>query len=560
MRVLAFILLAFLVIYGYDRGAIPYGGSYKGAEYPLQTGSTTQYTLTVNNDGNGTTNPNGSSDVDSAINTNISASALAGYAFLNWSVTSGSGYTFGDSTLANTTIKLESGDVTISANFQEIVYDTGCVFSFSNTDTTETWSDAFSVATDFVINLAGNSDTALIIFSYTDDTTDAITYDTNKVTESGTIFDTTSEITPSSKYYWEFFDTCGTRTGYNIAWTKDSSVLIAEWLYNNSEERTDSNYYWQGDVSSSWSVGDNWYGAVAPQSDDTAYFCADSSFGPCELDQDVHVAKLTFDVDWDQNFTDGGYACTSDTRISLNAADETDTFNLTGSMISTLGITLGSTPTIIMSGHTTIIKGADTGGEEAAITISSNNQIFDTLIIDGEYEGVLEVQPQDSLTVTGKLVLTSGPFNQNGYGMYVLGDIDINCESIFDSYLVCGGDIIVTISSLTTTGSEWHIVKNGAVITTNGETFPTIILDSSATINDGCTINRFLPSDGMVYTFESGQTYTYSTIESGDLNGSTGKRIEYKSSVPGSAAIWLCPTCDTIDVSYTKFTDITVGD
>lgn len=75
------------------------------------------YTLTVSNDGNGTTEPSGSVQVTHGVSTDIGASASANYVFDSWSVESGTGVTIGDTGLQDTTVTLTSGDATIQANF-----------------------------------------------------------------------------------------------------------------------------------------------------------------------------------------------------------------------------------------------------------------------------------------------------------------------------------------------------------------------------------------------------------------------------------------------------------
>jgi hypothetical protein len=76
-----------------------------------------QYNLTVSNDGHGNTSPSGITAVDSAASTPLSATSGTGYGFVNWTVTSGSGYAFGDADDSTTTIALSSGNVAIQANF-----------------------------------------------------------------------------------------------------------------------------------------------------------------------------------------------------------------------------------------------------------------------------------------------------------------------------------------------------------------------------------------------------------------------------------------------------------
>jgi hypothetical protein len=74
-----------------------------------------QYVLTVNaGTGGGAT---GSATVSHGISAPISATANTGYAFVNWTVTSGSGVTFGNPNSASTTVTLSAGAATLRANF-----------------------------------------------------------------------------------------------------------------------------------------------------------------------------------------------------------------------------------------------------------------------------------------------------------------------------------------------------------------------------------------------------------------------------------------------------------
>ena len=74
-----------------------------------------QYQLTVSQSTGGTAS--GSGTVNYGAATPISAAASTGYYFVNWTVTSGSGVTFGNSTSASTTVTLTSGNATVQANF-----------------------------------------------------------------------------------------------------------------------------------------------------------------------------------------------------------------------------------------------------------------------------------------------------------------------------------------------------------------------------------------------------------------------------------------------------------
>jgi hypothetical protein len=102
------------------------------------TGGNPTYTLTIANDGNGTTTPAGSVTVNAGTATAISASAAPGYVFRNWSVTSGT-VSFTDSLSASTTVTLNSGDATVRANFTASTY-TLTMTNDGNGNTTPTGS------------------------------------------------------------------------------------------------------------------------------------------------------------------------------------------------------------------------------------------------------------------------------------------------------------------------------------------------------------------------------------------------------------------------------------
>jgi hypothetical protein len=73
------------------------------------------YSLTMTNDGRGTTSPSGTLTVNSGAATPIAATAASGNQFLNWTVTAGTA-AFGSATAASTTVTL-TGNATIRANF-----------------------------------------------------------------------------------------------------------------------------------------------------------------------------------------------------------------------------------------------------------------------------------------------------------------------------------------------------------------------------------------------------------------------------------------------------------
>ena len=81
------------------------------AQWTLNT-----YSLTVSNDGHGTTTPSGTSTVTYGVATGISALANSCYQFSSWTVTSGTA-SIVSSASSNTFVTLTSGPATIKANF-----------------------------------------------------------------------------------------------------------------------------------------------------------------------------------------------------------------------------------------------------------------------------------------------------------------------------------------------------------------------------------------------------------------------------------------------------------
>lgn len=80
------------------------------------------YTVTVTNDGHGTTDPSGAqSNVGQVTGLDIEADPATNYEFVNWTITSGSG-SFGSETSASTTFKPTSA-ATIQANFRSTATD-----------------------------------------------------------------------------------------------------------------------------------------------------------------------------------------------------------------------------------------------------------------------------------------------------------------------------------------------------------------------------------------------------------------------------------------------------
>jgi len=81
--------------------------------------------LTVVAGDNGSTSPSEKVNIPKGFPYSISATADNGYQFVDWEITGGDGVSFGNSTSANTTVTLATGDASILANFA--VYQIGAV-------------------------------------------------------------------------------------------------------------------------------------------------------------------------------------------------------------------------------------------------------------------------------------------------------------------------------------------------------------------------------------------------------------------------------------------------
>ncbi len=103
----------------YDSNDNEVGSSYEvtGTKTVYARFKENTYTVTVTNDGHGTTTPSGAqSNVGQVTGLSIKATPAANYEFVNWTITSGSG-SFGSATSASTTFKPTS-TATIQANFR----------------------------------------------------------------------------------------------------------------------------------------------------------------------------------------------------------------------------------------------------------------------------------------------------------------------------------------------------------------------------------------------------------------------------------------------------------
>jgi len=107
-------------------------------ENVLKSVEPVEYTLTLMNDGNGTTDPNGDVVVQHGTATNIHAIPGTGYRFNEWTEVSGTGISFGNVLSADTTVTLNSGNASIRANFEledtpeiNVIYNEGSISSGS---------------------------------------------------------------------------------------------------------------------------------------------------------------------------------------------------------------------------------------------------------------------------------------------------------------------------------------------------------------------------------------------------------------------------------------------
>lgn len=111
-------------------GSVSFGDSTQAATTVKLRGGTASiqavfsadtYTLTIDNDGNGTTSPAGAVTVDHGTARSISATPATGYEFSGWTVTNGSA-SFDNASSASTTVTLAAGNTTIRANFTITTY------------------------------------------------------------------------------------------------------------------------------------------------------------------------------------------------------------------------------------------------------------------------------------------------------------------------------------------------------------------------------------------------------------------------------------------------------
>ncbi len=126
------------------------GNATLRANFTLQT-----YSLTMSNDGHGTTLPTGTVTVNHGAATQITATAASGYFFLNWTVTSGTAV-IANAASAVTTVTLTGGNATIRANFT-LQLDTLSISSGGNGSTTPSGNIAIGRGVAFPVTATADT-------------------------------------------------------------------------------------------------------------------------------------------------------------------------------------------------------------------------------------------------------------------------------------------------------------------------------------------------------------------------------------------------------------------
>jgi hypothetical protein len=171
------------------------------------TVSAVTYTLTMTNDGHGTTDPSGAPTVAQGVATPITATTTTtGWGFLGWTVTAGSGATFGDAADSTTTVTLATGNATILASWDidthyvantsdahcQITYLTDSLAAYGENVTLYLQVDAHYLATWPSGTDVGND---TLVVSVTKDTTVAATSRLIPSYTIDTVYDSHSPIT-----------------------------------------------------------------------------------------------------------------------------------------------------------------------------------------------------------------------------------------------------------------------------------------------------------------------------------------------------------------------------
>ena len=168
-----------------------------------------KYTVTVKNDGHGTTNPSGAqSNVGQVTGLSIKATPAANYEFVNWTITSGSG-SFGSQTSASTTFKPTSA-ATIQANFRSTATYSLIVVAGANIDSVAGSTDPVTLGNTY--NIEATPKTGYTFSTWTADpaanaafgsektANTTVTVNNGSVTVTASAVETMSTLTTSNQY------------------------------------------------------------------------------------------------------------------------------------------------------------------------------------------------------------------------------------------------------------------------------------------------------------------------------------------------------------------------
>ena len=168
-----------------------------------------KYTVTVKNDGHGTTTPSGAqSNVGQVTGLSIEATPAANYEFVNWTITSGSG-SFGSQTSDSTTFKPTSA-ATIQANFRSTATYSLTVVAGANIDSVAGSTDPVTLGNTY--NIEATPKTGYTFSTWTADPAANATFGSEKtantivtvkngsVTVTASAVETMSTLTTSNQY------------------------------------------------------------------------------------------------------------------------------------------------------------------------------------------------------------------------------------------------------------------------------------------------------------------------------------------------------------------------
>ena len=167
------------------------------------------YTVTVKNDGHGTTTPSGAqSNVGQVTGLSIKATPAANYEFVNWTITSGSG-SFGSTTSASTTFKPTSA-ATIQANFRSTATNSLAVVAGANIESVEGSKDPVTLGSTYDIKATPKTGytfstwtanpTANATFGSATTANTTVTVKNGSVTVTASATENMSTLTTSNKY------------------------------------------------------------------------------------------------------------------------------------------------------------------------------------------------------------------------------------------------------------------------------------------------------------------------------------------------------------------------